>query len=187
MTIEDEKAFQILEALESEEVTTQREISDLTGIHLSQVNYVLRKLMEKGLVKIGNFRRSTNKVRYLYLLTPKGIEEKTRLAASFLITKVREYKSIRKALADKLLLLKDDSVQSIVFVGPSELGELIREIIKDLDSGIEILSMAESIGEIDEGSLERCDKILFSSNEEAASFRRSPSYTKLKGKAILFP
>ncbi len=65
------------------------------GISLGKVNYCLQALMQKGLVKMDNFRRADNKLAYSYLLTPSGIEAKARLTISFLKQKVAEYEAIR--------------------------------------------------------------------------------------------
>ena len=70
-----EKHFQILDTLDGQEISTQRQLAQFTGISLGQINYVLKQLLEKGLVKIGNFRKNPYKIGYTYLLTPKGIEK----------------------------------------------------------------------------------------------------------------
>ena len=68
------------------------------GISLGKVNYCLRALIEKGWVKAANFRRSSNKVAYAYLLTPRGIDEKARVTAQFLMRKVAEYEALEKEI-----------------------------------------------------------------------------------------
>ena len=85
------KDFYILDALDSQKITSQRQLSEHAGISLGQVNYVLKSLLEKGLVKIGNFNRNRCKIGYAYLLTPKGIEAKSKLAADFVVSKLKEY------------------------------------------------------------------------------------------------
>ena len=76
-----EKHFQILETLDVQEISTQRQLAKLTGISLGQINYVLKQFLAKGLIKIGNFRKNPHKIGYAYLLTQKGIETKSKLAA----------------------------------------------------------------------------------------------------------
>ena len=66
---------------------------------IGKVNYCLKALIDKGLVKAGNFKRSPDKVAYLYLLTPKGIEEKAKLTASFLKRKIAEHEEITQEIA----------------------------------------------------------------------------------------
>jgi len=78
-----EKDFQVLDAIDRHEIPTQRQLAAHAGISLGQVNYVLRSFLDRGLVKLGNFRKNPKKVvSYAYLLTPKGLEEKSKLAIS---------------------------------------------------------------------------------------------------------
>jgi EPS-associated MarR family transcriptional regulator len=86
--------------LEADPQASQRRIADELGISLGKVNYCLQKLIEKGLVKANNFRNSDNKRAYLYLLTPKGIEEKTKVTLRFLKVKLGEYEALKRELED---------------------------------------------------------------------------------------
>ena len=74
---------------------TQRELAERVGISLGAVNYCLRALIERGLVKVINFSLNTNKLGYAYVLTPAGIVEKALLTGSFLKRKVEEYEALR--------------------------------------------------------------------------------------------
>ena len=87
--------LELLKKIESNPEYTQRELSKEMGVSLGKVNYCMKKLIEKGLVKFANFSRSTNKAGYIYLLTPKGIEEKTRLTFDFLKIKLKEYEQLK--------------------------------------------------------------------------------------------
>ena len=88
----------LLRKLESSPEYTQRELSREMGVSLGKVNYCIRKLTEKGLVKITNFKQNPNKMGYAYLLTPQGIEEKSRLTFSFLKRKIIEYEILKKEI-----------------------------------------------------------------------------------------
>ena len=77
-----------------------REIASKNEISLGKVNYVIKFLVEKGHVKIHNFKKSQNKKRYMYLLTPKGMTEKARLTAEFLRRKMEEYEKLQKELRE---------------------------------------------------------------------------------------
>ena len=101
-----EKHFQILETLDRQEISTQRQLAKSTGISLGQINYVLKQFLSKGLIKIGNFRKNPRKIGYAYLLTPKGIEEKSKLAARFIISKLKEYNNIRGKLLERLTAIE---------------------------------------------------------------------------------
>ena len=101
----DEIHFKILRILEIHPEYTQRDLSKVLGVSLGKVNYCIKKLTEKGFVKLMNFRNNPNKVGYVYLLTPKGVEEKTKLTFSFLKIKMREY----EVLKNEIIILKDDT------------------------------------------------------------------------------
>lgn len=77
---------------------TQRELSVALGVSLGKANYCLRALLDKGLIKIQNFRKIKNKLAYMYLLTPSGVIEKTNLAKLFLKRKIQEYESLEQEI-----------------------------------------------------------------------------------------
>ena len=101
--MEDELHYKLLKALEENPDVTQRELAARLGISLGKANYCLRALMGRGWVKMDNFRRNPNKMGYVYLLTPKGIEEKARFAVRFLQYKLHEFDLI-KAEIERLQL-----------------------------------------------------------------------------------
>ena len=88
----------LLRRLDSNPKYTQRQLSQLMGVSLGKVNYCMKKLTEKGLIKLTNFTHNPNKMGYAYLLTPQGIEEKSRLTFSFLKRKVIEYEILKKEI-----------------------------------------------------------------------------------------
>lgn len=88
----------LLRRLESNPTLTQRALSKEMGVSLGKVNYCIKQLTEKGLIKISNFRQNPNKVGYVYILTPRGIEEKTKLTFSFLKRKVIEFEVLKKEI-----------------------------------------------------------------------------------------
>ena len=98
----------LLRKLESNPEYTQRELSKEMGVSLGKVNYCMKKLVEKGWVKLMNFSHNPNKVGYIYLLTPQGIEEKTKLTFEFLKIKMKEYEILKKEIS----ILKQDTEQS---------------------------------------------------------------------------
>ena len=97
----------LLRKVESNPECTQRELSKEMGVSLGKVNYCMKKLIEKGLVKLKSFSRNPNKSGYVYLLTAKGIEEKTRLTFRFLNIKIEEYKMLK----EEIRILKHDAEQ----------------------------------------------------------------------------
>jgi EPS-associated MarR family transcriptional regulator len=88
----------LLRKLESNPRFTQRELSREMGVSLGKVNYCMKKLTEKGWIKLTNFTHNPNKMGYAYLLTPQGIDEKSRLTFSFLKKKVIEYELLKKEI-----------------------------------------------------------------------------------------
>lgn len=73
----------------------QRELSKAMGVSLGKTNYCIKALLDKGLIKMQNFRNNQNKLAYAYLLTPTGVEEKARITVHFLKYKVQEYERLR--------------------------------------------------------------------------------------------
>lgn len=96
----DSYHYKLLKLIEADPTIGQREMAKAMGVSLGKANYCLQALVTKGLVKIGNFRRSDNKLAYSYLLTPGGIEAKTCLAISFLKHKISEYEAIRDEIEE---------------------------------------------------------------------------------------
>ena len=88
---EQEIRYRLLKILKTDPDLTQREMAQQMGISLGKVNFCLSELAKRGFIKINRFKVSQSKIRYLYILTPRGLEEKTRLTLSFLKRKVTEY------------------------------------------------------------------------------------------------
>lgn len=99
MNTPDEINLELLRQLESEPHLNQRGIAGRLGLSLGKANYCLRALVRKGLIKINNFKRSDNKLAYSYLLTPSGLQEKTRLTIAFLNRKQQEYERLQIEIA----------------------------------------------------------------------------------------
>ena len=99
-TYEQGIRYRLLKILSEDSSLTQREMSRRMGISLGKLNYCLTELAKKGFVKIHRFKDSSNRTKYIYLLTPRGMEEKTRVATNFLKSKVREYEEIKKVIRE---------------------------------------------------------------------------------------
>ena len=85
----------LLEAIEGGQFSNQRELSRAIGLSLGKTHYLLKELIDRGLIKVGNFSRSQNKLGYAYLLTPSGVKEKILVTKRFLAAKEREYESLK--------------------------------------------------------------------------------------------
>ena len=90
--------LQVLKHLQANPSLSQRQLAAQMGVSLGKANYCLRALVEKGLVKLGNFSKNQNKRQYAYLLTSAGVEEKTRITQAFLKRKEAEFEAIRREL-----------------------------------------------------------------------------------------
>ena len=92
--------YGLLKTLEENPGLTQRDLAKRLGVSLGKINFCLNALVEKGSVKINNFRNSENKLAYAYLLTPSGVEQKARMTVQFLKYKVQEYERLRAEIAE---------------------------------------------------------------------------------------
>ena len=96
--LSEEVRYKLLKLLEPNPQLSQREVARELGISLGKVNYCLKALVEKGWIKAANFKNTRNKAAYMYLLTPRGFEEKARVTARFLQSKVREYEALKSEI-----------------------------------------------------------------------------------------
>lgn len=94
----DAQRLQLLKLLQEQPQPSQRDLAQAMGVSLGKANYCLKALMDKGLVKFGNFRKNPDKRHYAYLLTPAGLEEKTRITMAFLRRKVAEYEALEQEI-----------------------------------------------------------------------------------------
>jgi EPS-associated MarR family transcriptional regulator len=97
--LNDDLQLQALRLLQAEPALSQRDLARALGISLGRTNYCMRALIDQGWIKIQNFRNSRNKLAYLYLLTPQGIDAKARITARFLQRKEAEYAALQAEIA----------------------------------------------------------------------------------------
>ena len=91
--------FEILRKIKKTPEASQRELAEELGFSLGKLNYCLKALQKKGFVKLQNFKKKNNKISYLqYVITPKGISERTKLTLNFMKRKMREYDELKKEL-----------------------------------------------------------------------------------------
>ena len=94
--------FEVLRKIDKDEKTSQRKLAEDLGFSLGKLNYCLKALQKKGLVKIRNFQKNPDKISYIqYVITPKGISERTRLTLNFMRKKMKEYDELKKELKEK--------------------------------------------------------------------------------------
>jgi len=96
--IQEDMHFRILRLLQVNPEMTQRELAKEVGVSVGRMNYVLTALVDKGMVKLGNFTTSKHKGRYAYILTPQGIARKSAMTRVFLARKVAEYEALKQEI-----------------------------------------------------------------------------------------
>lgn len=94
----NEENFDILRKIQKNPELSQRKLAKELGFSLGKLNYCLKELQVKGLIKMENFKKNPNKINYFYILTPKGIAEKTKLTLNFMKRKMQEYDELNEEL-----------------------------------------------------------------------------------------
>ena len=94
----NQEKLDVLRKIKNNPKTSQRKLANELGFSLGKLNYLLNAFMEKGLVKIKNFKKNPKKSNYLYILTKKGLTEKTKLTIHFMERKMREYDELKKEI-----------------------------------------------------------------------------------------
>ncbi len=94
----EQDQFNVLRKISNKPNSSQRELASELGFSLGKLNYCLRALKDKGLVKINNFKKNKNKINYIYILTPKGIKTKTQLTLNFMKIKMKEYDELHQEI-----------------------------------------------------------------------------------------
>ena len=93
--------FEILRVIVNQPKSTQRDLAKRLNLSLGKVNYCIKALKQKGYIKIKNFKKNPNKISYAYILTPKGIKEKTKLTINFMKRKIKEYEDLKKRVKER--------------------------------------------------------------------------------------
>ena len=92
--------FEILRKISKKPEVSQRQLASELGFSLGKLNYCLKELQHKGLIKIQNFKKKKKKINYLYILTPQGISSKTKLTISFMQKKMKEYDELKSEITN---------------------------------------------------------------------------------------
>jgi EPS-associated MarR family transcriptional regulator len=103
--VQEDVRFRVLRLLHENPELSQRDLANAVGISNGSAHYLLSALLDKGLIKLGNFTAAQDKRRYAYILTPKGIAEKAAITKRFLERKIQEYDALKEeieALRDEL-------------------------------------------------------------------------------------
>ena len=93
--------FNVLRKIQRKPKSSQRELAKDLGFSLGKLNYCIKALKSKGMIKINNFKKNPKKINYIYVLTPKGIAEKTQLTLNFMKRKMEEYDELKKEAEER--------------------------------------------------------------------------------------
>jgi EPS-associated MarR family transcriptional regulator len=96
--LEIKESLMLMRAIDANPQITQRELSNRLGLSLGKINFLVRAMVEKGFIKADNFKNSKNKIAYLYYLTPKGFEEKTKITYRYMKRKMAEYEKLEEEI-----------------------------------------------------------------------------------------
>ena len=92
------QTLSVLRLISAQPDLTQRQLASLLGISLGKTNFIIRAVLGRGWIKVENFRRSNNKIGYIYILTPQGISQRLRLTQTFIARKEWEYEQLRSEI-----------------------------------------------------------------------------------------
>ena len=127
--------FEVLRKIQKKPDASQRQIAEELGFSLGKLNYCIKALHKKGLIKLQNFNRQKNKIGYLrYVITPKGISERTKLTIDFMKRKMREYDELKRELEEKIIMW------IVAKVDKKNLFNLKKEFSFKLGEGLQIYS-----------------------------------------------
>jgi len=122
---EKEVRYRLLKILDKDPNLTQRQMAQKMGISLGKVNYCLSELAKKGFIKIDRFKASKIKIKYIYMLTPGGLEEKGRLTLSFLKLKLSDYEEIKRQIRDLATEVAEEGLLDVSVAETADLSEAI--------------------------------------------------------------
>lgn len=108
--LDETTRYRLLKLLQSNPEVSQRQVAEALGISVGKVNFCLRALLDRGLVKVRNFRDSQNKIAYAYYLTPKGAQAKVRATALFLQRRLKEYQEIEREIEQLKREVRSDGI-----------------------------------------------------------------------------
>ena len=144
--LEDRSTLSVLESLSCGPDLHQRKIAEHSGLNLAKVNFVLKKLVERGMVKLQRLRDNPQKRGYLYLLTPAGVAEKSRLTYRFIQRSLRQYRDAERKVADSAELMRARGVRRVLFWGQSEITDMCLGVFEKMAGDMEVLGVVDKTG-----------------------------------------
>ena len=142
MTPEEFQTLSVFDAVAVNSRASQRELSRATGLNVAKVNHLLRKMVEKGFVKLRTVSKSPSKLGYLYVLTPRGLAEKSRLTVRFASRTWKQYSEAIVRFRENLRNLAAGEVTEVALVGANEVAQMIIEASRDVPE-VEIVGVVD--------------------------------------------
>jgi DNA-binding MarR family transcriptional regulator len=164
-----EQDYLILDAIDRHRPRNQRELANSCGLSLGKTNYVLRKLLNEGLVKTSALEEDSNKTSKRYFLTPEGTEAKALLSGSFIKVRMKEFEDFRNRLLENLLSLQEEGVDSLLVLGSESVGKLLSHIARRENLVIRIVGTASTSDHFSCFDTESYDRILFAQDQRDCS------------------
>jgi MarR family transcriptional regulator, temperature-dependent positive regulator of motility len=143
---EERSTLQVLETISVAADSPQRKIAESTGLNLAKVNFVLKKLVDKGFVKLKRVRDNPHKLRYLYLLTPEGLSEKSRLTYRFMQRTLKEYSQAESRIRDSVELMVAQGIRRVIMWGNTEITKVCLRVLSSMDGQVKIVGVVDPSG-----------------------------------------
>jgi len=163
-----EKDFLILDAINRYQPSSQRALANLCGISLGRTNYAVKRLVEKGLIKISRGKDGSSKNRHAYVLTAEDLQYKGQMSTPFLKARMKDFEDFRSRLLENLLELQDQGIDRLLILGSRSLGKLLEHIARMENLDLRIVGTASEPDHFDCFATDAYDCVLIA--EDPAVF-----------------
>ena len=165
-----ERDYPILDAIERHKPTNQRALAVLCGISLGKTNYILKRLIEGGMVKVSTLDGMSGKGGNVYKLTQEGLEAKAKLLTSFIKEKTKEFNDFSNRLLENLVVLQDFGVSRLLVLGSQPVGKLLAHIARTEHLTIRVIGTVSQTDQFDCFTSDAYDHVLIV--DESRDFSR---------------
>ena len=163
------KDYPVLDAIERHKPSSQRALAELCGISLGKANYVLNRLIERGMVKVSTLEGMSRKGSNVYELTTGGLEAKSKLVLPFIKEKTKEFDGFSNQLLENLLILQDFGVSRLLVLGSQTVGKLLAHIARSEHLIIRVIGTVSEPDHFDCFTPDAYDHILIAEDPKAFS------------------
>ena len=163
------KDYPVLDAIERHKPSSQRVLAELCGISLGKTNYILNRLMERGMVKVSTLDSRPGKGRNVYVLTKGGLEAKAKLVLSFIKEKAKEFNGFSNQLLENLRMLENIGVTRLLVLGSQTIGRLLAHIARSEHLTIRVVGTVSQADHFNCFTPDAYDHILIAEEPDAFS------------------